>query len=86
LLSDENHRQFYVPAGFAHGFCVLSETAVFIYKCTQYYNAESEGGILWSDPDLGIDWPIADPILSEKDSGLLRLKDIPKKNLPVYKG
>lgn len=86
LLSDENHRQFYVPAGFAHGFCVLSETAVFIYKCTQYYNAESEGGILWSDPDLGIDWPIADPILSDKDRQSPCLKDIPIENLPIYEG
>ncbi len=84
LLSDENHRQFYVPAGFAHGFCVLSETALFLYKCTAFYNAGAEGGLLWNDPDLGIDWPVADPILSEKDSIALRLKDIPKEKLPVY--
>ena len=86
LLSDENHRQFYVPAGFAHGFCVLSETALFLYKCTAFYNAGAEGGLLWNDPDLGIDWPVADPILSEKDLNAPRLKDIPKENLPIYKG
>ncbi len=84
LLSDENHRQFYVPAGFAHGFCVLSETALFLYKCTEFYNAQTEGGLLWNDPDLAIDWPVADPILSEKDSNAPRLKDILKENLPVY--
>jgi dTDP-4-dehydrorhamnose 3,5-epimerase len=86
LLSDENRRQFYVPAGFAHGFCVLSETALFLYKCTEFYDAGTEGGILWNDPDLEIDWPVADPILSEKDSNAPRLKDILKENLPVYKG
>ena len=86
LLSDENHRQFYVPAGFAHGFCVLSETALFLYKCTEFYDAGTEGGVLWNDPDLEIDWLVADPILSEKDSNAPRLKDIPKENLPVYKG
>ena len=84
LLSDGNHRQFYVPAGFAHGFCVLSETVLFLYKCTELYKPDAEGGLLWNDPDLGIDWPIAEPILSEKDSNALRLKDIPKEKLPVY--
>jgi len=84
LLSGENHRQFYVPAGFAHGFCVLSERALFLYKCTEFYNAKTEGGLLWNDPDLGIDWPVADPILSEKDANAPRLKDIPKEKLPVY--
>ena len=86
LLSGENHRQFYVPTGFAHGFCVLSETALFLYKCTEFYSAQTEGGVLWSDPDLGIDWPVADPILSEKDAKLPHLKDIPKEKLPVYRG
>ncbi|OQY07177.1 MAG: dTDP-4-dehydrorhamnose 3,5-epimerase [Planctomycetales bacterium 4572_13] len=86
LLSDENHRQFYIPGGFAHGFCVLSETALFLYKCTALYNAKTEGGLLWSDPDLGIDWQVTDPILSKKDSSLPYLKDIPMENLPVYKG
>ena len=84
LLSDENHRQFYVPAGFAHGFCVLSEMALFLYKCTEFYHAEAEGGVFWNDSDLGIDWPVADPILSEKDANAPRLKDIPKEKLPAY--
>ena len=86
LLSDENRMQFYVPTGFAHGFCVLSETALFLYKCTEFYNAQTEGGILWNDPDLEIDWPVADPILSAKDICLPCLKDIPIDRLPVYEG
>ena len=86
LLSDENRRQFYVPAGFAHGFCVLSEMALFSYKCTDFYNAQTEGGVLWNDPDIGIDWPIQEPILSPKDLASPRLKDISKDKLPVYEG
>jgi dTDP-4-dehydrorhamnose 3,5-epimerase len=86
VLSQENHRQFYVPEGFAHGFCVLSETALFSYKCTDFYCPECDGGVLWNDPDLGIDWPAAEPILSDKDAKLPRLKDIPKDRLPVYGG
>lgn len=86
ILSEDNHRQFYVPVGFAHGFCVLSETALFSYKCTEFYNARAEGGILWNDPDLGIDWPIDTPSLSEKDSRQPRLKDVPQERLPVYEG
>ncbi len=86
LLSGENHRQFYIPVGFAHGFCVLSETAFFSYKCTDFYNAQTEGGILWNDPDIGIEWPVPEPILSSKDQTNPCLKDIPKKNLPVYRG
>jgi dTDP-4-dehydrorhamnose 3,5-epimerase len=75
-----------VPQGFAHGFCVLSETALFSYKCTDFYCPECDGGVLWNDPEIGIDWPIAEPILSEKDTKLPRLKDIPKDRLPVYVG
>ena len=86
LLSGENRRQFYVPAGFAHGFCVLSEIALFSYKCTDFYNAQTEGGVLWNDPDIGIDWPIQEPILSPKDLANPCLKDIPKDKLPVYGG
>lgn len=84
LLSGENHRQIYVPVGFAHGFCVLSETALFSYKCTEFYDPETEGGILWCDPDIGIDWPVQSPVLSEKDTNYSRLKDIPENCLPVY--
>jgi len=86
VLSEENHKQFYVPEGFAHGFCVLSEMALFSYKCTNYYNPKTEGGVLWNDPDLAIDWPIDKPALSDKDRICPRLKDIPKDQLPVYKG
>ena len=69
MLSDENHRQFFIPRGFAHGFSVLSPTVIFQYKCDNYYNKESEGGILWNDPTLNIDWGIPEEnvILSEKD-------------------
>ena len=68
-LSAENRLQFYIPRGFAHGFSVLSPTAVFAYKCDNFYNKESEGGIIWNDAELGIDWklPMSDIILSEKD-------------------
>ena len=77
-LSEENHRQFFVPRGFAHGFAVLSESAVFQYKCDNYYNPQSERGILWNDPSIGIDWqlPVSDIILSEKDKKHPLLKDL----------
>lgn len=70
ILSDENKLMFYVPEGFAHGFLVLSDTAVFTYKCTDFYHPEDEGGILWNDPDIGIDWPLPEgmePVISAKD-------------------
>ncbi|WP_139903817.1 dTDP-4-dehydrorhamnose 3,5-epimerase [Clostridium thermarum] len=79
LLSEENKRQFYVPEGFAHGFLVLSETAVFNYKCTDYYAPEYDSGLLWNDPDVGIEWPlegIEEVLLSEKDKVQKRLKDL----------
>ena len=77
-LSSENKRQFYVPPGFAHGFCVTSETALFAYKCTDRYAPECEGSILWNDEEMGITWPISNPLLSEKDKNAPRLRDIPK--------
>lgn len=70
ILSEENKKQFYIPEGFAHGFVVLSDIAEFTYKCTDFYNADDEGGIMWNDPEIGIDWPIDDIdeiILSDKD-------------------
>jgi dTDP-4-dehydrorhamnose 3,5-epimerase len=69
-LSDDNGRELFVPAGFAHGFCVLSERVDVIYRCTDYYRPEDDRGILWSDPDIGIDWPVTNPILSERDRKL----------------
>ena len=83
-LSDANHRQMYIPPGFAHGFCVISDTAVFSYKCTDYYNPATEKGIIWNDPDLNIDWPIKEPILSPKDKEYLRLKDFRPDKLPDF--
>ena len=80
-LSGENKRQFYIPPGFAHGFVVVSETAMFHYKCTSFYAPEHELAIRWDDPDLAIDWPVATPILSDKDSRALRLKDLPPDRL-----
>ena len=82
VLSDANHKQMYIPPGFAHGYCVTSETAVFSYKCTEFYDPGSEGGIIWNDPDINIDWPMEEPILSSKDADYPRLKDIRPEKLP----
>lgn len=85
VLSGENHLQLYVPPGFAHGFCVLSETALFAYKCTDFYHPETEHSLRFDDPDLGIDWPLpGQPTLSGKDEKALRLKDFPEAQLPIY--
>ena len=76
VLSDKNHRQFMIPRGFAHGFLVLSEYATFCYKCDDVYHPEDEGGIMWNDPDIGIEWPFTENIqLSEKDAKRPLLKD-----------
>lgn len=76
ILSEENKIQFWIPPGFAHGFLVLSETADFEYKCTDYYDASDEGSILWNDPDLNIPWQIDDPYLSDKDAKAEKLVDL----------
>jgi dTDP-4-dehydrorhamnose 3,5-epimerase len=81
-LSDENRRQLYIPPGFAHGFCVTGESALLAYKCTDFYNRETEKGLLWNDPDLGIKWPLEEPLLSEKDLVLPRLKDFKEDQFP----
>ena len=83
-LSSENQRQFYVPPGFAHGFCVLSERALFSYKCTAQYAAEDEIGVAWDDPDIGIVWPIDAPLLSDKDRVNPKLRDIAVDRLPQH--
>ncbi len=75
-LSEENHRQFYVPPGCAHGFCVLSEIADFQYKCTDYYHPEDEGSLIWNDPDIGIQWPLETPGLSDKDARAPRFSEL----------
>lgn len=85
-LSEANHRQLYIPPGFAHGYCVLSPTAIFSYKCTDFYSPDCECGVIWNDPDINIEWPITNPALSPKDAGYSRLKDIPSDKLPVYEG
>lgn len=83
-LSEENHWQLYVPENFAHGFCVLSETALFAYKCTDSYNPSAEFSLRWDDPDVGIQWPIDNPQLSAKDQAGKLLKEFPQEALPVY--
>jgi dTDP-4-dehydrorhamnose 3,5-epimerase len=81
VLSAENKRQFYIPPGFAHGFAVLTETALFHYKCTDFYSPQDEMTLRWNDPAIGIQWPIDNPILSEKDTKGLALKDVPPERL-----
>ncbi|MDX8377461.1 MAG: dTDP-4-dehydrorhamnose 3,5-epimerase [Mariprofundales bacterium] len=81
-LSEENHRQLWVPPGYAHGFCVLSDTADFVYKCTDMYNPSDEAGIIWNDPDLEIEWPLEHPLVSKKDAILPQLSNADKKTLP----
>ena len=83
-LSSENKRQFYVPEGFAHGFLVTSSTALFAYKCTAQYNAEAEASVLWNDPQIGIEWPVETPVLSEKDRAAPPLAQMPVEQLPQY--
>ena len=76
VLSDSNARQLWIPPGYAHGFVVLSDVADFEYKCTAYYDPNDEIGLIWNDPDVNIDWPIRNPILTNKDSSLPTLEEI----------
>jgi dTDP-4-dehydrorhamnose 3,5-epimerase len=85
MLSDVNQQLAFIPEGFAHGFCVLSEVADVHYKCSDYYFPADDGGVTWDDPTLGIAWPTATPILSGKDTRYPRLADIPTDRLPVYR-
>lgn len=80
-LSSDNKRQFFIPAGFAHGFAVLSDSAMFHYKCTDMYSPKDELTIRWDDPEIGIQWPLTNPTLSAKDMKGLRLRDVPKERL-----
>ena len=84
ILSAENKQQIYIPPGFAHGFVVLSESADFLYKCSDFYFPEDERGILWNDPGLAIPWGVADPLISEKDKAHLPLRQVPEEFLPRY--
>ena len=85
MLTAENHRHFWVPEGFAHGFCVLSEFATFSYQCTALYDPKADAGIRWNDEALGIDWPVSDPLLSDKDRITPFLHDVAPERLPVFK-
>jgi dTDP-4-dehydrorhamnose 3,5-epimerase len=84
ILSAENKQEILIPRGFAHGFVVLSETAEFLYKCSDFYFPDDEHGVLWNDPELGIPWGVAEPVISKKDAGNLPLRQIPPELLPRY--
>lgn len=88
VLDDENHCQLWVPPGFAHGFCVLSDEADFAYKCTEYYHPEYDAAIRWNDADIGVDWPLKEvtPLLSAKDERAPFLGELTADRLPVYAG
>ncbi|HET6229997.1 MAG TPA: dTDP-4-dehydrorhamnose 3,5-epimerase [Longimicrobiaceae bacterium] len=85
-LSAENGRQLWIPPGFAHGFVVTGDEALFSYKCSDVYHPEAESTVAWDDPELGIRWPVSDPVLSAKDRAGLRLRDVPPDRLPAYPG
>ncbi len=85
-LSEENGHQLWIPAGFAHGYCVTSEVALFSYKCTDYYSPANEATVLWSDPAIGIDWPLKDIRVSAKDARAPTLADFDPERLPLWPG
>lgn len=86
VLSGENRRQLYVPEGFAHGYCVLSDEALFSYKCTDLYHPETQLSIRWDDPALGIEWPLeGEPVLADKDRDAPLLNELPPERLPPYR-
>jgi dTDP-4-dehydrorhamnose 3,5-epimerase len=86
VLSAANKRHFWIPEGFAHGFVVLSERAMFTYLCTATYDAKADAGVRWDDPALAIDWPVGNPQLSDKDLRAPLLADVPPERLPAYAG
>ena len=86
VLSAENKRHFWIPEGFAHGFCVLSEVATFTYLCSETYDRDADAGVRWNDATLAVDWPLAEPSLSDKDACAPFLADVPEDRLPVYLG
>ncbi len=83
VLTADNKRHFWIPEGFAHGFCVLSDSAVFTYQCTALYDPAADAGIRWNDGDIAVDWPVSDPQLSAKDARAPFLADIPRERLPT---
>jgi dTDP-4-dehydrorhamnose 3,5-epimerase len=83
-LSDENRRQMYIPGGFAHGFCVIRGPAVFSYKCTAFYDSSAEKTIAWNDPAIGVDWPVGQPVVSDRDAAALNLRDLDPEALPRF--
>ncbi len=84
VLSAREQNQIYIPAGFAHGFVALSESLQFVYKCSDFYDRDDEHGIIWKDPDLKIEWGVANPVISPKDAALPRMAEIPRELLPKY--
>ncbi|MBZ0223704.1 MAG: dTDP-4-dehydrorhamnose 3,5-epimerase [Dokdonella sp.] len=84
VLSAQNKRHFWIPEGFAHGFAVLSEQATFVYQCTALYDRDADAGIRWNDAQIGVDWPLAQPSLSDKDQRAPFLADVPPERLPVH--
>ena len=84
MLSAQSHRHFWIPEGFAHGFCVLSEFATFTYQCTALYDPVADAGVRWNDAEIAIDWPISTPLLSEKDGRTPCLHELVVARLPVY--
>lgn len=85
ILSGENKRQFWIPEGFAHGFAVLSERAIFSYLCTNQYDKDADASVRWDDPAIGIDWPVSAPSLSAKDAAAPLLQDVAAQRLPDYR-
>ena len=84
MLTCENHRHFWIPEGFAHGFCVLSESATLVYQCTALYDPEADAGIRHDDADISVDWPVNAPLLSDKDMRAPFLRNVPREHLPVF--
>lgn len=84
MLTGGNHRQLWIPEGFAHGFCVVSDAATFMYQCTALYDHAADAGVRWNDAAIGIDWPVAEPVLSAKDEKAPFLADVAADQLPVY--
>jgi dTDP-4-dehydrorhamnose 3,5-epimerase len=83
MLTGDNHRHLWIPEGFAHGFCVLSPHATFTYQCTTLYDPVADASIAWNDADIGVDWPISQPLISDKDAKAPMLKNVPADRLPT---